>query len=338
MFKKLGLILVVVFAIILVTLVILSNRSVDEDSLISPIGKSIEKTLENVKPKPDSELADKNRINVLLLGIDRRSKAEAAYRTDIMILLAIDKTTNEVVMTSIPRDLWWDGGRLNAVFIQSGWEELQTAFATITGVKPDRYIIADFADFSWIVDSMGGVPVEVQTTFTDTSYPIDETFDYQTVTFTQGYEKLTGERALIFARSRKGDYDNGDWGRMKRQHLILKGFLEAVAQPESTFNPIVVESAFKTVTEKGMETNLTVGDAKYLWDFYKDKDVYNISSIYMDHDYVYTPPMEDYGGAWVLIPINNDHTKLKTDIEAILAGQNIQPVAQEDIEVLVEAN
>jgi len=149
---------------------------------------------------------------------------------------------------------------------------------------------------------MDGVEVQVENTFTDSSYPVDATKGYQTVTFTQGTEKLTGERALIFSRSRKGNNGEGsDWARMKRQHLILKGMPSAVLSPKSLFNPMVVEKAFKTITEGKMDTNLTVEDAKYLWSFYKDRDQYEIESVYLDYDFLRSPPMEDYGGAWVLV-------------------------------------
>lgn len=272
-------------------------------------------------------------INILLLGIDRRSRAESAYRTDIMILMSANPDTNRVTLASLPRDLWHKNGRLNAVYIQYGWEELQNAVETITGERPERYILTDFKDFSWIVDAMGGVPVEVDTTFTDSSYPVDETFGYQTVSFTAGPELLTGDRALIFSRSRKGDYDNGDWGRMKRQHKILNGMLDAVVQPKSIFNPMVVEEAYKTVTTGKMDTNLSVADAKYLWDFYKDKDLYEIHSLFLDMDYLYTPPMEEYGGAWVLAPVGGSYSRFQNDLKTKLYAQEDFVSAPESSEV-----
>lgn len=317
MLKKFGLFLLVVVVLVLGGALIVQSRNSDEPikSPLSPLGKKLEETVQ--KAKYDSDLVNKNRINILLFGIDRRHKGEG-YRTDIMILLSADRTTNKVVMTSVPRDLWWEGERINAIYSLRGWEEMQTAFGTITALTPDRYVLIDFEDFKWLVDAMGGVPVNIETTFTDTQYPVDATFEYQTVNFTQGTEKLSGERALIFARSRKGDFDNGDWGRMKRQHLILKGMLEGVVQPESIFNPVVIEKAYATLTGHGIETNLTIDDAKFLWDFYKDKDKYEVNSLLVDYDYLYTPPAADYGGAWVLAPIDNDYTKIKNNIETLL--------------------
>ncbi len=292
----------------------------EADIILSPFTKLTQKLKpdQNEYTGEDQHPLGKPLVGVLF-GIDRRSRAEG-YRTDIMIIIAANPDTNKVVMASIPRDLWYGGGRINALYPAQGWESFQSAVFELTGVKPERFVLTDFNDFQWVVDAMGGVPVEIETTFTDTSYPVDATFEYQTVSFAKGDEKLTGSRALIYARSRKGDFDNGDWGRMKRQHNILKGMLIAVAQPESLFNPMVVEKAYKTVTEGKMDTNLSVMDAKYLWDYYKDKDKYTIESLYMDYDYLYTPPSDEYGGAWVMVPKPGGAEQFKQAILSKLNG------------------
>lgn len=283
---------------------------------------------QKAEPQFDSPFAKEDIITVVLLGIDRRSKSESAYRTDIMIVVSIDKNTNQVVMASIPRDLWWNGGRINAAYIQGGWESLQQGLTEVTGIKPEKFILTDFEDFRWVVDAMGGVPVDVQTTFTDSQYPVDETFEYQTVSFNQGQEVLTGERALIFSRSRKGDNDNGDWGRMKRQHLILRGMISAITQPSSMFKNMEPTEMLKTVTTAKMDSNLTPSDAVYLWDMYKDRDKYKITSLYLDHDYLFTPPMSEYGGAWVLAPIGGTFEPFHRIYKDTLAGVEVPKPTQ----------
>ncbi|MFZ5424816.1 MAG: LCP family protein [Patescibacteria group bacterium] len=280
-------------------------------------------------------------VTLVLLGIDRRSKDELGFRTDTIVIVSANTETNKVVLTSVPRDLWVNGGRINALFTQNGWESLQAGLKEITGFTINDYIYTDFDDFVWIVDAMGGVPVTVERTFVDTSYPVDETKEYQTIEFTAGAEKLTGERALIYARSRKGDNGEGsDWMRMRRQHLILKGMLDAVTSPESIFNPMVVEEAFKLVTTNKMITSLSLDKAKLLWDLYKDKDLYEIESLYLDGEYLYNPPLEDYGGAWVLVENENGYKKFQEVLNAKLndlnyedtptsTGQEVIPQAKE---------
>lgn len=318
-----------------------------ENSLLSPITDKVDKLKDSGFKKYDTDLANKDIINVLLLGIDRRSKFDVGFRTDIMILASINKKTNKIVLISIPRDLWYGGGRINAYYMSYGFEGMQEAFEKITGLRPDRYVLTDFEDFSWIVDAMGGVPVDVEITFTDSSYPVDATKTYQTVSFVKGPELMTGSRALIFSRSRKGNYDNGDWGRMKRQHLLLKGMVDAITQPKSFIckiaqdqtdsdcalkvNTKVIQEALNTVTTGRMDTDFELGDLEYMWDFYKDRNLYEFKSIYMDYEYLFTPPMEQYGGAWVLAPIGGNYSKFQNDITQAMKNVEVpQPQNDQD--------
>lgn len=298
----------------------LPKRGVSKETILSPFANLKDSVATGGKSvQNDYPLGDP--IDILLLGIDRRSRDEFPYRTDIMILVSINPKDNRVTLASIPRDLWYDGQKINGLFALQGWPAMQDAVEKITGQRPERYILTDFHDFSWIVDAMGGVPVDVERTFTDTNFPNDITKGYETVTFSAGPENLTGERALIYARSRKGNNGEGsDWARMRRQHNILIGMLTAVQQPGSLFKPMVVEDAFKTVTAGKMDTNLQLSDAKYLWDFYKDKDLYTIKSLYLDTQYLYTPPAQDYGGAWTVVPNDGDYSTFKKDLSDALYG------------------
>ena len=290
-----------------------------ENAVLSPFSKIASEKLE---PKRLADIYPMGKpINIMLLGIDRRSKAEYSYRTDIMIMLSIDVETNNAVLVSLPRDLWHSGNKLNALYIVNGWEALQKATKEATGLRPDKYVLTDFEDFSWIVDAMGGVPVHVDRTFADSNYPVDATLEYQTVSFIQGEELLNGERALIYSRSRKGTNGEGsDWARMRRQHKILVGMLDAISQPSSLFNPMVVEKAFNMVTQGRMDTNLILTDAKYLWDFYKDRDKYTIHSLFLDYEYLYSPPPENYGGAWTIVPIDGSYQVFQQKVQSRLMG------------------
>lgn len=298
----------------------LQKAGIDTGLTLSPFVKNDENVnKENGDIKKSHPLGKP--INIMLLGIDRRSKAELGYRTDIMILVSVNPDTNNVVLVSLPRDLWYQGSKINGLYNAQGWEAFQKACEEILGMKPERYVLTDFEDFSWVVDAMGGVPVNVERTFTDSGYPVDETKGYQTVSFSQGSEILTGQRALIYARSRKGNNGEGsDWMRMRRQHNILKGMLTAVMQPKSIFNPMVVEEALKTVTQGRMNTNIELADAKYLWDFYKDKDDYAIHSLFLDYEYLYSPPPEQYGGAWTIVPKDGNFETFQKKMQDRLQG------------------
>jgi len=292
---------------------------------LTPIEKNTKKPnlFSKIKgtPKYNTIFKENEILNVLLLGIDRRSKAQDGFNTDVMILLSINPLTNRVLLTSVPRDLWINGNKINALYTVYGWETLKDAFEKITGQRVDGYIRADFED------SFGGVPINVENSFTDTTFPNNSDTGVITVSFIQDNEKMNGERALIFTRSRHGNNGEGsDLMRAKRQHLILKGMLEAVKQPESIFWPMDVENFYK-VTTTHMSTTLSLGDAYYLWDFYKDKDKYTIESFVIGDDYIYFPglyPKSPYR-AWVFIPRDESFSSLHQDITDKLNGTFVNP-------------
>ncbi|MBD3366198.1 hypothetical protein GF360_02515 [candidate division WWE3 bacterium] len=272
--------------------------------------------------KPKSELANKDVINVLLLGIDRRSKAATTYNTDVMILASLNPEDNVMLLTSVPRDLWVNSNKINALYSVKGPETLIDAFEQVTGLEVDGYIRCDFEDFRWIVDSFGGVPVEVERSFTDTHFPNNTDTGLKPVSFEAGREVMDGWRALDFARSRKGTNGEGsDLMRAKRQHRILAGMVEGVSQPASDFWPMDIEKFYKAVTAaQRMYTTLKLEDVRYLWDFYKDREDYKVVSFVVDGKYVYHPglyPNSEYH-AWVFIPREPDFASLHEDIQEML--------------------
>ncbi len=48
----------------------------------------------------------KERVNILVMGVDARTGEEGPWRTDSMIILTVDPLTRSAGMLSIPRDLW----------------------------------------------------------------------------------------------------------------------------------------------------------------------------------------------------------------------------------------
>ena len=277
-----------------------------------------------------SIFSNMQRFNVLLIGTDigaeRRSEGQTGFNTDVMILVSVDTKTNKVLLTSVPRDLWINGNKINSLYAISGYDVLKDAYEKITGQKVDAYILTDFDAFRWIVNAFGGVPVDIQTSFTDASFPKMDDSGIQTISFTQGTEVMDGVRALTFARSRKGDNGEGsDLMRAKRQHLLLEGMVNAISQPKSTFWPMDIEGFYTQVLQH-MQTDLKLADVYYLWDFYKDRNTYTVESFVVGDPYIYYPGMypDSPYHAWVFIPRDETWTQLHTDIDAKLNGTFVE--------------
>lgn len=306
---------------------IIGTGKTEASNIVSPLANEFEKVENAVKKLGDSSIfKGKDVINILLIGTDtsetRRASGQSGFNTDVLILVSVNTKTKRVLFTSVPRDLWINGNKINALYILYGEETLVDAFEKITGMEVDGTVRIDFDGFKWLVNSMGGVPVTVKTTFTDESFPNNTDTGANPVTFTAGYEKMDGERALSFARSRKGNNGEGsDLMRAKRQHIILEGLPEAISQPESIFWPFDAPKFFEFITQH-METTLTLEDVYYLWDFYANRSEYTADSFVVGDDYVYHPGMypESEYHAWVFIPRDSTFGQLQLDIKAKLDG------------------
>jgi anionic cell wall polymer biosynthesis LytR-Cps2A-Psr (LCP) family protein len=130
---------------------------------------------------------------------------------------------------------------------------------------------------------------------------------------------MNGERALTFARSRKGNNGEGsDLMRAKRQHQILKGMIKSVENEKSIFFPFDIKE-FYTEVILHTETNISLDDAIYVFSFYKNINDYKIKSLVLDDRYIYHPEnAAPYGGAWVFVAKDFNFSTLHQDLENFL--------------------
>jgi len=172
----------------------------------------------------------KERVNILLLGIDQRPQESSFYRTDTMILASIDPATHSAAMLSIPRDLWvtipgYGENRINTAHSTGDAQEYPgggVALAKRTvwyclGVPVHYYVRINFTGFEKLIDAIGGVTIDVKKAIHDEKYP-DNNYGTMVIDIPAGVQHMNGEIALQYARSRHG---NSDYDRMKRQQEVL---------------------------------------------------------------------------------------------------------------------
>ncbi len=173
----------------------------------------------------------KERVNILLLGADtnaaRADQGEVPL-SDTIIIATIDPATNKVGLLSIPRDLLVDipgvgKAKINAAYSNGSVSDIGgpgLVRATIEynfGIKIDYYAVVDFAGFQKIVDTLGGVTLDVPTPIKDDAYP-GEKFNYTRVAFQSGLQHMNGVQALRYVRTR---HDDNDFARGNRQQQLL---------------------------------------------------------------------------------------------------------------------
>jgi len=170
----------------------------------------------------------------LVLGLDTREE-NADQRSDIIMVSRVDLDANTVRTLSIPRDLYVEipgvgFDKINAAY-QRGlaespdldWREGAALTAeTIAhnfGVTIDFTALTGMNRFPAIIDAVGGVVV---------NNPYDVSTGGDGVTFPAGEIELSGDQAIVFTRIREQD---GDGGRVMRQHLVLEALLARIQDP-----------------------------------------------------------------------------------------------------------
>lgn len=184
-------------------------------------------------------------LNVMLFGEDN-NQGDKYGRTDTMIMLSIDNIHKKIKLTSFQRDTYvyipgngYD--KINASYTLGGAKlSIQTIEANF-GIKIDRYAVVDFESFIKIIDTLGGIDMEVTQDEIDyinyQMYKNDQTDAATTITDAPGNVHLNGQEALWYARDRgltKGEDDNeigidgDDWDRTSRQRKLLETLFDSM--------------------------------------------------------------------------------------------------------------
>jgi LCP family protein required for cell wall assembly len=169
-------------------------------------------------------------------------------RTDTIIYVNI--IGSDVTMISIPRDIYlpqWQA-RVNAMYAYQGAQGLKRAVEEIIGLPIDYYVILNIDIFEQLVDSLGGVDINIPYRMYYRDAAADLTIDFQ-----PGPYRLNGEDAAKFVRFRetpRGDYDRID--NIKRLAYAMLGRLQQLHIRAAIKLPELIDIMFENV-----ETNAT---------------------------------------------------------------------------------
>jgi len=194
---------------------------------------------------------NKNVLNVLVVGVDRR-KANEASRSDTMLLVSVDKANKKVRLVSFMRDLWVDipskfEAKLNAACTYGGAQLVIDAIEYNFNIKIDKYVLMDFAVFENIIDTLGGVAVPITQK--------EATAMNRQGKLNIGYGdsvQLNGKEALWYSRIRKLD---SDFMRTSRQRKLASAVIEKVKKE----NPLDLLKLAQDILPQ-LETDLSPTD------------------------------------------------------------------------------
>jgi LCP family protein required for cell wall assembly len=261
------------------------------------------------QPPAAAPLFGEDRINVLLLGIDRRGGSGWGYRTDTIIIVSVDPIYSTVSMLSIPRDLQISipgngDDRINTANVYGysrkypggGPALLKRTIEANFHIPINYYVMVDFDAFTRIIDTLGGIDVNVPKELHDTKYPDPkpgDPFGYKTIHFDAGWQHMDGVRALEYARSRMS---TSDFDRANRQQLILL----AIREKALSLNILPKLPSLAGTMMDTVKTDMTLGEMRELAVLAPAIDMTNIKQLVIQKPMVYGYRTEN--GAAVQLP------------------------------------
>ncbi len=180
---------------------------------------------DNVYVDSSSLMQDSNVTNILLLGVDG-SSSDTSLRSDTMLLVSIDRNNKKIKLTSFLRDTWAvipstkSYNKLNAACAYGGAQLVIDTIEYNYNVKIDHYMLVGFDMFSTIIDSVGGIDVEVTEK--------EAEFMRATAKVTRNIQSgesvhMDGAQALVYCRIRKLD---SDFMRTYRQRKVITALID----------------------------------------------------------------------------------------------------------------
>lgn len=219
-----------------------------------------------IEPAVDGELL------FLLAGIDENDieSGQEFSRTDALMLVKSNFETGEIDLISIPRDSYVPingvEDKINHAHAFGGMALTMRTIRDWMGIDLDYYVKVDFDGVIKIVEDMGGLEINVP-----------QYIELPNVDFylEPGPQKLTGTQVMYLSRFR--GYEDGDFGRVKMQQLIVK---EVIKQSLSLENIPKLPDFIRTYG-KYVDTNIPTSMMMKLLPAAKSMDTENMNTYYV---------------------------------------------------------
>lgn len=295
------------------------------------------------------------RTNILLLGSDKRSQGVVtSILTDSILIASIGKVDNDVVLISVPRDLWVQSPsgyrtKINAVYtlaendyVQNGKkgpdgsEELKKTLEEFLGIPIHYYALITFDLFEQAVDIVGGVNVTVDNAFTDYMYPVEgkenapDNERYQTIHFNVGAQLMDGKTALKFVRSRHGDNgEDTDFARSKRQQKVIAALKDKSLSLQTILDINKIKSLYDAYSGN-VTTDIDFATIQTFYLLSRQVDLAKVVSVVLDDrseanegGLLYAPEdttLYGEGKPYVLVPRTGDFSQIHAFVQKYLFG------------------
>ena len=204
--------------------------------------------------------------NIILFGLDTRDKKQfASARSDVIILATLDTVKKEIKMTSFMRDCLVDipghgKNKLTSAFNFGGPALAVQTLQNNFGIDIDWYAIVNFWSMAEIIDTLGGVKVnvtadevtEININLVEINADLPKSEQSPNLKST-GIQTLNGKQAVGYMRIRH--LTGGDFKRTERQRTVMKGLI-------ASFKSMTLDKLLSLVDiiPDYIRTNMSVSD------------------------------------------------------------------------------
>ncbi len=269
---------------------------------------SIDVEVEDINKEVD---VTEEAFNIYISGIDTYGKITSVSRSDVNIVATVNPSTNEIVLTSIPRDYYVQlhgttgyKDKLTHAGVYGIEKSVQT-IEDLLEIDINYYIKVNFTSLIKVVDELDGITVNSNYSFTSL-----DGYRYK-----KGENNLNGKEALSFVRERKA-FKDGDRVRGENQQLVLEAIINKALSPKiiTKYNGLLNSLKGSFVTNMD-DSDITSLIKKQL----EEASSWSFSTINLNgtdsYDYTYT---HSASKLYVMVPLEESVNSAKEKLHSIL--------------------
>lgn len=279
---------------------------------------------------PSSEYTpqkDEDRINAVLLGIRGEGDPDGGLLTDGIMVVSFKKSTGEIALISIPRDLYLQMPgetryeKINAAYAiglgkyDNGLDYAKKTVAYVTGLYIDYTAAINFDAFKDVIDLLGGVTIYLDKPFIeDKQWWCDENGENcRPFIVEAGTQTLDGERALLYVRSR---FSSDDFDRARRQQQILLALKDKILSLGVLSDPLKI-SGILDVLSNNVRTDVSPWEVPKLIELAKNANADNIKRKVFENSEQGLLYQTKISGIYVLLPTEGNFSKIRETCQNI---------------------
>lgn len=240
-------------------------------------------------------------VNVLVAGYE---PSDGDNTSDTIMVVSINKKTNQAFMLSVPRDTWVNNlpgfghQKINASNVimsfnqpgypKGGMGELESQIHDKLGITIDYYALINNAAFKDAVNAVGGIDINIQSSNPKGLY--DPNIDAALggpLRMANGLHHLNGLQALALVKSR-GDspyaygFPRGDYDRTAHQRQVMLALKDKVLSTGVLSNPAKIGQLLDAIGNN-LQTDAGLSEAQGFYNLMKKVNNANIQSLSLDN-------------------------------------------------------